>query len=285
MSATELEAAVGRPSAEEAISPQKVLRFDPLGLTVWLEGGRTVQVRTTNPGHATASGFGPGQPNWEAARAALCQGLSARYDVPGGMEIRCPSAGLIIEVWANRIASMSVIPAEASGRQGSTPSESRTGPASPPGMQSLPALPRAENVSGSDDPGVIQLVNTARAVGRTCGEIAYRAVPPVAWSDRLAYAAQWHALDMAIHDYVEHVGSDGSSPGDRLARVGYQWLAYGENVAGGFRTAEEIMTGWLRSPGHCANIMGREYSEAGAAWARGTGRYKIYWVLVMAGRQ
>lgn len=128
----------------------------------------------------------------------------------------------------------------------------------------------------------MQLVNTARAVPRTCGGTRYQAAPPVVWNDRIARAARLHALDLAIHGGVGHQGSDGSTLLQRVDRVGYRWANVGENVAGGQATSEEVVAAWLGSSGHCAIIMTADFTEAGAAWGRGPGRYRIYWALVMA---
>ena len=43
-------------------------------------------------------------------------------------------------------------------------------------------------------------------------------------------------------------------------------VAVGENIAAGATSAEEVMEGWLASPGHCENIMSPRFSEMGIAW-------------------
>ena len=76
-------------------------------LTIWVFRGHVVQIRTTNPFH-TVGGFGIGLENWQAAREALCQGVSLRIETPSGFEIRCPFAGLSIEITQDRISAFSV---------------------------------------------------------------------------------------------------------------------------------------------------------------------------------
>ena len=63
ISEPDLRQMLGRPSAGSRASNQEIFEFATHGLTVWMEGGRVVRVRTTNAGHTTASGFGPGGPN------------------------------------------------------------------------------------------------------------------------------------------------------------------------------------------------------------------------------
>jgi uncharacterized protein YkwD len=106
---------------------------------------------------------------------------------------------------------------------------------------------------------VVQLVNAERAkVG----------CHPLTVNAKLTKAAQAHSADMAAHQNMSHTGSDGSSPGDRITRAGYTWSAYGENVAYGYATPEQVMTGWMNSPGHRANILNCSYKEIGVGLAQ-----------------
>ena len=47
-------------------------------------------------------------------------------------------------------------------------------------------------------------------------------------------------------------------------------------------TADVAVQGWLKSPGHCANIMSPDFSEMGAAFAvNPKSSAGIYWVQVL----
>lgn len=125
---------------------------------------------------------------------------------------------------------------------------------------------------------VLQLVNAARVKPRRCGSKKFVAVPPLEMNETLARAAYTHAKDMAAHDSVEHEGSDGSSPADRATGAGYRWKSVGENVAGGQLTAEEVVSGWLASPGHCSNIMDKDFTQMGVAYVVNRAKHiGIYW--------
>ncbi len=87
---------------------------------------------------------------------------------------------------------------------------------------------------------------------------------------------------MARNDYFEHTGLDGSVPKERLARLGYSSRLTGENIAYAPESAEEVVSGWLASPGHCANIMEPRFREMGIAVAVGRKRGAIYWVQDLA---
>ena len=125
---------------------------------------------------------------------------------------------------------------------------------------------------------VVELVNAARSKGRKCGSERFSAAPPLITSRELNDAAASHARDMARKDFFDHRGLDGSQPKDRVLRAGYQPRLTGENIALGPESAEEVVAGWLASPGHCANIMDSRFQHIGVGLATGRGRGKIYWV-------
>ncbi|SFO43273.1 CAP domain-containing protein [Nitrosospira briensis] len=114
---------------------------------------------------------------------------------------------------------------------------------------------------------VLNLVNTARAKARACGNTHYKAASPLHWSAELGAAALAHSRDMAEHDRFGHTGSDGSTVATRASDEGYVWRSIGENVAAGKAEPEQLVNGWLSSSGHCANIMNGSFTEMGAAYA------------------
>jgi uncharacterized protein YkwD len=130
---------------------------------------------------------------------------------------------------------------------------------------------------------VLTLVNAARAEKRLCGSENFSAAKPLNLNSMLSKAAQLHAEDMARHQQMQHEGSDGSSPAQRVTRQGYRWKAVGENVAAGAGTAAEVVAGWLHSPGHCANIMNPVFTEMGIAYAvNQRDEYAVYWAQEFA---
>ena len=130
---------------------------------------------------------------------------------------------------------------------------------------------------------VLSLVNDARSRQRRCGSQAFGAGKPLTPNAQLGRAALLHSQEMAKGSFMGHQGRDGSTPAQRVARTGYRWAAVGENVAAGPGTAEEVMAGWLASPGHCANIMNARFSEMGVAFVvNGQDDYGVYWTLSLA---
>jgi len=115
-----------------------------------------------------------------------------------------------------------------------------------------PPVDRAEAV-----PRVIELTNQARAA---------HGLPPLKMSSLLNESAQVQTDDMATNSFHDHIGSDGSTPGDRIYRTGYDAVATGENVACGDPTPEQVVAGWMDSPGHRANILNPAFREIGVGY-------------------
>ena len=116
---------------------------------------------------------------------------------------------------------------------------------------------------------LVQLVNEVRSTGFTCPAEGYQ--PPVAAltvNDKLMRAAQAHSDDMIANNYFDHSSLNGDGPGERIVREGYSYLTWGENLASGWRTAAGVMSeGWLKSSGHCRNLMRPELTEIGVGIA------------------
>lgn len=129
----------------------------------------------------------------------------------------------------------------------------------------------------------LELVNDVRSRGTRCGEHTFAPAPPLALSGSLGNVALGHAADMAEHDYFEHRDLNGGSPADRVRATGYRERLVGENIAYGPKSLQEVVQGWLDSPGHCENIMDPRFAEMGIAYATGrSGRHGLYWVQLLA---
>jgi uncharacterized protein YkwD len=130
---------------------------------------------------------------------------------------------------------------------------------------------------------VLALVNAARAQARRCGFRRHAAVAPLALSPALSGVALAHARDMAAQGKLEHRGADGSRPDERVTRAGYAWRTTGENIAAGQRDAQAAVAHWLKSAGHCANIMNPQFTQLGVGFAvDGQGGGRAYWAQVFA---
>ncbi|WP_342190492.1 CAP domain-containing protein [Paenibacillus macquariensis] len=61
--------------------------------------------------------------------------------------------------------------------------------------------------------------------------------------------------------------------------MGVKWRAYGENIAAGQTTPEEVTRVWMNSPGHRANILDPRFTDIGVGYVAGTAtsQYRTYW--------
>jgi uncharacterized protein YkwD len=105
---------------------------------------------------------------------------------------------------------------------------------------------------------------------------------PLTLNLNLSKSAQVHSQDMALNDFFSHTGSNGTKVSDRAKTAGYQSSYVGENIAAGYITAEEVVRGWMNSPGHRENILNPNYKEVGIGYhylANDTGEinYNTYW--------
>ena len=141
--------------------------------------------------------------------------------------------------------------------------------------------------TGGERALLLQLVNDARAAGRTCGATSYDPAPPVSWNCQLESAARAHSVDMGTWNFFSHTGSNGSSAGQRVTAAGYVWQAVAENIAAArpasSLNATAVVAGWLNSPGHCANIMNPNFVHMGVAYSLPTNvDWDIYWTQKFA---
>jgi uncharacterized protein YkwD len=88
---------------------------------------------------------------------------------------------------------------------------------------------------------------------------------------------------MAERRILSHAGRDGSTPAERATRSGYRWRVVGENIAAGQSIPEQVVAEWVRSPRHCSNLMGAEFTEMGVAYAvESRSSAGIYWSQMFA---
>jgi uncharacterized protein YkwD len=107
---------------------------------------------------------------------------------------------------------------------------------------------------------------------------------PLGYDHRLEAAARSQAQLMAMRDQLSH--DLGVTLRQRVTKVGYEG-AVGENVAGGHRTLEDAIGGWLNSPAHRDTLLSDKFTEFGLAVAAVPAgkhsRYGIYWAFIAGG--
>jgi uncharacterized protein YkwD len=122
-------------------------------------------------------------------------------------------------------------------------------------------------------------------IGLVNQERAKNGCPALAKNTALTNAAQGHSTNMALNDFFDHRGLDGSWPWDRASRAGYNWSSIGENIAAGYSTPTSAMQAWMNSAGHRANILNCNYRDIGVGYYYlandpGSVTYRHYWTQV-----
>jgi uncharacterized protein YkwD len=131
---------------------------------------------------------------------------------------------------------------------------------------------------------VLRLTNEARAAGHNCdSEGNFGKAGPLAMESRLRCAARLFSKTLAESGTFSHDGPDGSTVETRLNAAGYtRRSTWGENIAKGQTTPAQVVTGWLDSDGHCANIMNPNFTQIGVGFfslpsATPKGRPTLLW--------
>jgi uncharacterized protein YkwD len=106
-------------------------------------------------------------------------------------------------------------------------------------------------------------------------------LPSFVQNATLSAEAEAKALDMISKQYFAHVAPDGTDLGALAKKYGYDYLNVGENLAlGDFRSSLDVVTGWMNSPGHRANILHKEFTEIGVAAVEGNWKGEQVWFAV-----
>lgn len=111
--------------------------------------------------------------------------------------------------------------------------------------------------------------------------------PALNLNAQLTSAAQRHSDDMALHDFLSHTGSDGSSPWDRINDVGYSFSFAAENAAAGYSDPESVVDEWYNetppNDGHRRNILNCDLQDIGVGYAQNPNTtYRYYWTQKFA---
>lgn len=103
----------------------------------------------------------------------------------------------------------------------------------------------------------------------TNDERAAVSLPPLSGNAILKRAAQRKAEDMAAKGYFSHESPDGRAPWDFMKAAGYEYRHAGENLAIHFYDSSDVVSAWMASPTHRANIVKPVYTEIGIGIATG----------------
>lgn len=107
---------------------------------------------------------------------------------------------------------------------------------------------------------IVQLTNNLRQ---------QQGLPILLINEQLNISAEAKAENMAVNGYFSHADKNGIRMGYWITSAGYNYLRAGENLAKGFTNTEDLMTTWINSPTHYANLINMNYREIGVGITQG----------------
>jgi uncharacterized protein YkwD len=135
-------------------------------------------------------------------------------------------------------------------------------------------LPQVYKISGAQEDKIpFRLLDSVNALR------AAKGAQPLQYNAQLNAAAATHSRDMSVQNRPWHFGSDGSSPLDRVGRVGYTGRLVGENISETFETELETLSAWMTNADTREIIMDPQARELGFSWFQEPNG-KIWWTMV-----
>ncbi len=127
-------------------------------------------------------------------------------------------------------------------------------------------IPDADSLSAHEK-AVVDLVNKERSA---------RGLVQLTMSTKLSNVARIKSQDMIDNKYFSHTSPKYGSPFSIMESFGLRFSAAGENIAYGQKTASEVVSGWMNSPGHRANILSESFTHIGVGAAK-MSNGTLYW--------
>ena len=92
----------------------------------------------------------------------------------------------------------------------------------------------------------------------------------------LSRVARYKSQDMIDKNYFAHNSPTYGSPFNMMENFGLKFSAAGENIAYGQKTPQEVVTAWMNSAGHRANILSSAFTHIGVGAAKKSNG-TLYW--------
>lgn len=113
--------------------------------------------------------------------------------------------------------------------------------------------------------GYASNITVAQVVESTNSQRVASGLGTLSYNTLLAQAAIAKAQNMFSEGYWAHTSPSGKEPWDFIKSAGYIYKIAGENLARDFDSTSPMMSAWMNSPTHRANIMNPRYQEIGIA--------------------
>lgn len=96
--------------------------------------------------------------------------------------------------------------------------------------------------------------------------------------EKLSLVAREKSIDLRNNNYFDHNSPRYGTPFEMMTRFGLKYVQAGENLAAGYTDYFAAMEGWMKSPGHKANILEPGFTLIGVGFVSSTiSDYDSYW--------
>ena len=131
-------------------------------------------------------------------------------------------------------------------------------------------IPTVASTVTSYESEVVRLVNIEREKN---------GLKPLTMNWELSRVARYKSQDMLDKGYFSHTSPTYGSPFNMMKNFGISYRTAGENIAKGYATPQAVVTGWMNSSGHRANILNSSFTQIGVGYvAKGN-----YWTQMFIG--
>ncbi len=216
----------------------------------------STQQTTTAPAAAKPAATQPAATAPAAAKPAATTPAVTKPATPVATK---PAAPVVTQPAAKPAATQPVA-TQPAAKPATTPVAAKpaTQTAAPSTSTTTPSNTTVSSSNLSYEQKVAELVNIERQKA---------GLPALVFDSAVSNVARTKSKDMAANNYFAHQSPTYGSAGDMLTRFGIRWSAWGENIASGQRTPEAVVTAWMNSSGHRANILSSNFSKIGVGYA------------------
>ena len=119
-----------------------------------------------------------------------------------------------------------------------------------------------------------------QVVNLTNAERTKAGLKPLKMNWELSRVARYKSQDMHDKKYFDHTSPTYGTPFDMMKKFGITYKTAGENIAYGQKPPQQVVTAWMNSPGHRANILSGAFTEIGVGYVPSGN----YWTQMFIGR-
>lgn len=118
-------------------------------------------------------------------------------------------------------------------------------------------IPQNDSAVASFEAEVVRLVNEIRQ---------QNGLQALTSNWELSRVARYKSQDMHDNGYFSHTSPTYGTPFQMIKAFGLSYRTAGENIAMGYSTPQAVVTGWMNSSGHRANILNASYTQVGIGY-------------------